>query len=178
MQQRPGDRLPSRSVLGVVAVGALALGSGCSLVLDFDPLPDAAPIDAPVTDAQCMANEPNNETATATVIQPGELMAAICGEGESDYFKITIAANQTLTARIAFMNRGGAGDLDLRLLSGDGAMAYDDSKTTNDVEEVMCPGGTRCPASSLPAGTYLLQVLGARPAAQAPYTLTYTLTGP
>lgn len=183
MAHGPGERHTSRTSFGrrlvaPAATALLALLGGCSLVLDFDPLPDAAPIDAPVTEAQCMANEPNNEVATAVAIQPGELMAAICGDGESDYFKITIAANQTLSVKIAFMNRGGAGDLDLRLLSGDGGMAFDDSKTTADVEEVNCPGGTRCPASSLPAGTYVVQVVGARPTAEAPYTLTYTLTGP
>lgn len=162
-------------VLGLVVLG---LGGGCSLALDFSPLADAAPIDAPVTAAECLASEPNDDPAQALDIQPGELMAAICGGGESDYFRLTVAANQVLAVKIAFMNRGGAGDLDLRLLSGDGAMAFDDSKTTGDVEEVNCPGGTRCPATSLPAGRYLVQVVGGSGAAQAPYTLTYTQTAP
>lgn len=177
MHQRPGECV-ARSVVACAALTLTLAAGGCSLVLDFSPLPDAAPIDAPVTEAQCMASEPNNETTTAVDIQPGELMAAICGGGESDYFRITIGAMQTLSVKIAFMNRGGAGDLDLRLLSGDGAQAFDDSRTDNDLEEVMCPGGQSCPVASLPAGMYLIQVVGARPAAEAPYTLTYTLTGP
>jgi hypothetical protein len=155
---------------------ALYLVGGCSLALDFSPLPDAAPLDAPVTEAQCALFEPNNEPLTAMDIQPGELMAAICGGGESDYFRITVAASQVLSVKLAFANRGGSGDLDLRLLSGDGAVAFDDSKTTGDLEEVMCPGGTRCPATSLPAGMYLIQVVGAAATAQGPYTLTYTQT--
>lgn len=188
MADAPGERPLSRFAPGGRAarvgrrlgwaLAPLLVTSGCSLALDFDPLPDAAPIDAPVTDAQCMALEPNNEPLTAIDIQPGELMAAICGGGESDYYKLTVAANQRLTVSIAFMNRGGGGDLDLRLLSGDGAVAYDDSKTTADTEAVMCPGGTRCPATSLPAGMYLVQVVGGTAAVQSAYTLTYTQAPP
>lgn len=162
--------------LSAVAL-ALCLGTGgCSLVLDFDVPADAAPPDAPVTEAQCQAFEPNDDVGTATAITPGEHLGAICGGGESDYFRLDVAADQVVTVRIAFMNRGGAGDLDLRLLSGDGAIAYDDSKTATDSEEVMCPGGTRCPATSLPAGSYLVQVVGGAPAVQSAYTLTYTQT--
>lgn len=184
MAHQPGERLASRSAPAArggkvgLAVVLAVVGGGCSLILDFGPLPDARPIDAPVTDAQCMASEPNDEPLTAVDIQPGELMAAICGSGESDYFRLTLAADQRLSVKIAFMNRGGAGDLDLRLLSGDGAMAFDDSKTTADLEEVMCPGGTRCPATSLPAGMYLVQVVGGTASVQAPYTLTYTQVAP
>ncbi len=174
MHRSPTPAPLARAPLLLLAV----LAGGCSLVLDFDPLPDAAPIDAAVTEAQCMAQEPNDEPLTAKDLAPGELMAAICGGGESDYYRLTIAADQRLTVTIAFINRGGAGDLDLRLLSGDGAIAYDDSTTTADTESVMCPGGTRCPATSLPAGMYLVQVIGGTSSVQSPYTLTYTLTGP
>jgi hypothetical protein len=184
MSSAPGEGRPSSRVSPLAAlVGPLAVClaglpgvAGCSIVLDFDPLPDAAPIDAPVTEAQCMAFEPNDDTGSAVAIDPGELMAAVCASGESDYFKLTVAANQQLSVKIAFDNRGGGGDLDLRLLSGDGAVGYDDSRTTNDIEEVMCPGGSQCPITPLPAGTYLVQVFGARPTVQAAYTLTYTKT--
>lgn len=159
-----------------VVVGALGLG-GCSLILDFDPPADAPPPDAPVTEAQCMAFEPNDEPGTATAIEPGELMAAICATDERDYFKLTVAADRRVSVTIAFANRGGAGDLDLRLLSGDGAVSFADSRGTGDTETVMCPGGARCP-TSLPAGTYVVEVLGARPTVQGPYTLTYTQTAP
>ncbi len=176
MVHAPGERPRSRTTRPLPLAATLALLGGCSLALDFSPPADAPPIDAPVTTAQCMALEPNNDTGTAIDIQPGELMAAICGDGESDYYRLTVAADQRVTVKITFMNRGGAGDLDLRLLSGDGAMAFDDSKTTADMEEVMCPGGTRCPVSSLPAGTYLVQVIGGQPSVQSPYTMTYTQT--
>ena len=76
-------------VLGLVVLG---LGGGCSLALDFSPLADAAPIDAPVTAAECLASEPNDEPTQAIDIEPGELMAAICGGGESDYFRLTVLA--------------------------------------------------------------------------------------
>jgi hypothetical protein len=175
-----GHRSSASSVprLGLAVTAASLALAGCSLVLDFEPLPDAAPIDAPVTDAQCQAFEPNDDPSSATAIEPGEQMAAICATGENDYYKLTVAADQQLSVTITFDNRGGGGDLDLRLLSGDGAVAFDDSKTTADTEQVMCPGGTRCPATSLPAGTYLVQVVGAQPSVQAPYTLTYTQTAP
>ncbi len=172
-RERHGSPAALAAFLGV------ALGAGCSLALDFDQPVDAPPVDAPVTTAECMAFEPNDDPAAPGALTAGtEVLAAICGNGESDYFRIMVDANQRITARITFMNRGGAGDLDLRLLSGDGAMAIDDSKTTADSEEVMCPGGTRCPAMPLAAGMYLVQVLGGAASVQSPYRLTYTQTAP
>jgi hypothetical protein len=166
------------SILASTVLATVVVGSGCSLILDFDVPADGPPPDSPVSDADCQAFEPNDLPGTATDISPGDHVAAICGNGESDNFRIEVAADQQVTARITFMNRGGAGDLDLRLLSGDGAIAYDDSKTSADTEEVMCPGGTRCPATPLAAGTYLVQVIGGSAGAQAAYTLTYTQTAP
>jgi hypothetical protein len=172
-RERHGN--PGRTPLAAVLGLALTLGAGCSLALDFDQPTDAPPVDAPVTAAECMELEPNDDPGSARDLTPGtDVLAAICGNGETDYFRITVAANQRVTARITFMNRGGAGDLDLRLLSGDGAMAIDDSKTTADSEEVMCPGGTRCPAAPLAAGMYLVQVVGGAASVQSPYRLTYT----
>lgn len=174
MVRTPGERsTPALSRAGWLALPCLVAG-GCSLALDFDKPADAPPPDAPVTTAQCMAQEPNDSPSQAMALAPGEVSAAICGSSESDYYKITVAASQRISARLVFMNRNGAGDLDLRLLTGDGAMAIDDSKTTADMEEVMCPGGTRCPAAPLAAGDYVLQVLGSTGSVEAPYTLTYT----
>jgi hypothetical protein len=152
------------------AAFALAiLASGCSLVLDFEKPPEPGPIDGPVTDELCMAFEPNDSPDQATVVTPGDVMAAIC-LGETDYFKITVDGTQSLLARITFMNRNGMGDIDLRLLNASGATTIDESRTSADVEEVMCPGGIMC-TGPLPAGDYLLQVLGFNAAVQSAYTL-------
>ncbi len=163
-----------RRVASLGAALALACGA-CSLILDFDKPPDAGPADAPVDDTACMAFEPNDTPADAEAISPGTYAAAICGGGETDYFRFSVDGAQTVTARIEFMNRNGAGDIDLRLLSVDGATTIAESRTSNDFEMVMCPGGVLCTAP-LPAGDYLLQVLGFNAAVQASYTLTLTVT--
>ena len=151
----------------------VALG-GCSLILDFDPPGEGPPLDAAVTETACMAFEPNDDIATATPIQVGTLMAAICG-GEVDNFKITLDGMSNVTVSVDFDNRGGAGDIDLRLLNGTGASSIDESRTSNNTETVMCPGGTLC-NSALPAGDYLIQVLPFNAAVMSEYTLSYTTT--
>ncbi len=164
--------------VGTLATGfglALALaGSGCSLVLDFDKPPVDAPPDSPVDDTSCMAFEPNESPSAATVLTPGDYMAAICG-GETDYFKFTVSGTETVVARITFMNRNGQGDIDLRLLTVNGSATIDESRTSNDEETVMCPGGNAC-NSPLVAGDYLLQVLGVNTLVQSAYTLNLAIT--
>jgi len=164
-----GTRVHPYVFFGLAAL-ALAQG-GCSLILDFDQPTDAGPPDAPVTDTSCMAYEPNNAPSEAMVIVAGDIEAAICGNGETDYYKVTLDGAQSLLARITFMNRNGLGDLDLKLLRADGTSIIDESRTSADVEEVMCPGGLACPTSALAAGDYLIQVLGFNGSVQAPYTL-------
>jgi hypothetical protein len=151
------------------AFGLAMLCGGCSLILDFDKPPEPGPIDAPVTEELCLAFEPNDSPTAAMAITPGDLMAAIC-PGDTDFFRITLDGNQALFASISFDNRGGDGDIDLRLLTMDGAAAIDESRTSNDVEDVMCPGGIMF-NSNLPAGDYLLQVLGFNAAVESAYTL-------
>ena len=158
-------------LLRAALAGLLAVTSGCSLILDFDKPPEPGPVDAPVTDTGCMAFEPNNAATEAMTIGPGDYEAAICGNGDTDYFKLTVTGGQSVLARITFMNRNGAGDLDLRLLRGDGTATIDESRTSADVEEVNCPGGASCPTSALVAGDYLLQVLGFTAAVQSSYVL-------
>lgn len=158
-----------RRVGTLAAASLLSFGGGCSLILDFDkPAVDGAP-DSPVNDTACMANEPNDSPAEATTITPGDYEAGICG-GETDYFKFTVTGTEAVLARITFMNRNGAGDIDLRLLNSMGSATIDESRTSADVEEVMCPGGFNCNVP-LQAGDYLLQVLGFNAAVQSAYTL-------
>ncbi len=168
----PGTRarsVPRRAGLAAVA-GLACAQAGCSLILDFDQPVDAGPADAPVTDTACLAFEPNEDAASAIAIVAGDHEAAICGGGDTDYFKITLDGTQSVLARITFMNRNGAGDIDLKLLNSSGASVLDESRTSADTEEVKCPGGLQC-TGPLPAGDYLLQVLGFSAAVQSAYVL-------
>jgi len=164
----------TRAATAGMALAALAAG-GCSLILDFGDPADAGPPDSPVDDQACTAFEPNDSPTDATVVTAGDYMAAVCGNGETDYFRFTVDGTQSVLARITFMNRNGAGDIDLRLLSGDGSSTIDESRTSNDMEEVMCPGGTFC-TGLLPSGDYLLQVFGFSAAVESAYTLHVEIT--
>ncbi|MEZ4402705.1 MAG: hypothetical protein R3B06_21975 [Kofleriaceae bacterium] len=138
-------------------------------MLDFDQQVDAMPIDGPVSAEQCAVNEPNDLPGTATAWAGVDISGAICGNGDVDLYAVALVDNQPITATITFMNRGGAGDLDLRLLTANGGSVLDDSKTSGDSETVMCPGGTPCPP--ITNGTYLLEVKGFTPAVESAYTL-------
>lgn len=137
---------------------------------------DAATADAVVSEAQCLFGEPNDDVPTATAWALADVEAAICGDGDLDYFRVTLTAGQTLSARIDFSNRAGLGDLDLRLLSGDGGTVYDESRSSSDVEIVSCPGGSPCPA--LVAGDYLVEIRGFSAAVVSAYALTITIAAP
>lgn len=152
---------------------ALVATSGCSLVLDFDKPADAAPPDSPATPEQCAFGEPNDSASSPATWMNADIDAAICGGGDRDYFAVTIADGQSIDATLTFMNRGGMGDLDLRLLSADGGTVYDESRSASDMEHVFCPGGSPCP--TLVAGTYVLEVVGFAPAVISPYVLHVTL---
>jgi hypothetical protein len=160
-------RIWGRALAMTALVGA---STGCSLILDFDKQAASATPDSALTDTACMAYEPNDNPASAMAIPAGDLDAAICGGGETDYFKITVDGTQSVLARITFMNRGGAGDIDLRLLSSTGASVIDESRTSENSEEVDCPGGLQC-TGALPAGDYLLQVLGFNATVTSAYSL-------
>lgn len=156
----------------LVLLSAVPFGTGgCSLVLDFDKPPVDAPPDSPVDDTACMAFEPNDTPTEATMITPGDYTAAICG-GETDYFRFSVSGAESVMANIMFMNRNGAGDIDLRLLNSTGATTIDESRTSADREDVMCPGGIMC-NGPLPAGDYILQVLGFNASVQSQYVLHF-----
>ena len=160
------------AILRVARAGVLAAATGatgCSLVLDFDQPADAAPPDAPVSVEQCAAHEPNDQPGMATSWVGVDLAGAICGNGDVDLFAITLVAGQSVMANITFQNRGGSGDLDLRLLTADGGSVLDESRGSSDTETVMCPGGAPCPA--ITGGTYLIEVRGFMPSVQSAYSL-------
>jgi len=164
-----GALVPGRALTLTLAATLMTTSAGCSLYLDFDKPPiDAAP-DGPVTDELCMAFETNDTPGTALPITPGDYMAAIC-RVDTDYFKVTLDGTQTIVARINFENRNGAGDIDLRLLSMTGSTTIDESRTSMNEERVECPGGIMC-NGALPAGDYLLQVLGFNAAVLSAYAL-------
>jgi hypothetical protein len=162
-----------RPRIAAALIVSLGLG-GCSLILDFDEPGEGPPIDAPVTDQLCMMFEPNDLPGEATPLPVGTIMAAICG-GETDYFRITLDGVSDVTVTINFSNRNGAGDIDLRLLNASGAATIDESRTSNDTETVMCPGGIMC-TGALPAGDYLVQVLPFNAAVMSEYTMIYSTT--
>ncbi len=101
-----------------------------------------------------------------------DISAAICptgSVGDVDLFAVGLVDGQPIRATITFMNRNGAGDLDLRLLTGDGGSVLDDSKTSADTELVMCPGGSPCPP--ITNGTYLIEVKGFTASVTSAYVL-------
>jgi len=167
----------ARHLARAAALVLVAAAGGCSLILDFSDPPDAGPPDSAVDEQSCMAYEPNDTPAEAPVVTAGDYAAAVCGNAETDYFRFSVDGAQAVLARITFDNRGGAGDIDLRLLSGDGSSTIDESRTSNDTEEVMCPGGTFC-TGLLPAGDYLLQVFGFSAAVESAYTLHVEIGAP
>jgi hypothetical protein len=168
------DTMVGTRIALAIALVASAPAAGCSLVLDFDKPADAAPPDSPATAEQCALNEPNDSPQTATPWAQADVDAGICGGGDRDYFSVTIADGQAIDATIVFDNRAGMGDLDLRLLSADGGTVYDESRSASNMEEVMCPGGSPCPA--LVAGTYVVEVVGFAPAVISPYVLHIAVT--
>jgi hypothetical protein len=165
-------------------VAVLVVIAACDSSSD-PPIVDAPPVDAPVIDVgfvdappgptveECDAHEPNDTVVTAAPFTAPEVRAAVCGNGDRDLFVIGLLAGQTISAQITFDNNFGSGDLDLRLLSGDGATVYDESRGSGDMEVVMCPGGTPCPA--LTAGTYVVEIFGFTPSVVAAYTLQITV---
>jgi hypothetical protein len=151
-----------------IAVAALSVAAGCSVVLDFDKAIDAAPADAPVTAEQCAANEPNETPTNATAWMGADVTGAICGNGDLDHFAVSLGNGQPIHATLTFMNRNGLGDLDLRLLSGDGGTVLDNSRTSGDVEMVECAGP---PCPPITAGTYVVEIRGFTPTVQSAYLL-------
>jgi hypothetical protein len=167
--------------LGLAAIG---LGqAGCSLILDFSDgaIPKDASIDSAFSQAECDFGEPNDSAAAATALAAGTSSAAICSMGfdDHDFYKITVpAATAKLTVSASFLSSA-TGDLDLRLLSADGATVHSSSVGFGNTEQIVCPGAS--PACALgatppiPEGDYLLEVFPAVAGAQNRYDIAVEL---
>lgn len=157
---------------------ACALGTACSLILDFDdppPPPDAMGIDA-IPAAACDFGEPNNDRTMATPLDPvAAQSAAICGNGDRDFFSLQVADGEALSFAIRFAQEGGRGDLDMRLLDVDGNIVARSLSTDAD-ELIACPGASP-PCPTLAAGNYFIEVFGFSPDVENGYTIEFELTG-
>lgn len=161
-------------------VVALVLMTGCSLFVKFDDkdIPKDAPPDgfAPIDAALCGFDEPNDDFATAVAVAPGMTgPAAICPNFDGtvtdvDFYKVTIPdGTASATFSISF-EQADQQDLDLILLSADGATMLGASRGVGSGETVTCPGISPA-CAALAAGDVLVEVL---PGAQDNYN-TYTL---
>jgi hypothetical protein len=158
------------ALLGAVLLSALT--SSCSLILDFDtpltdggPSPfDSGPDAVPVVDAGADMFEPNDDTASATVITPGTYEPlSIFPRGDVDYFHFTLTEMHDVMIDCNFTWQDG--DLDMLLFNS--AFMQIDQATHFDQDEHIYRTG----ASALPAGDYYIEVLGF----ENNFTNTYTL---
>ena len=160
------------------AIAALALSSGCSLILDFSG--DSKPaIDAPFSDAECAFKEPNDTAATAATLEltdvgPGAICPPAGGGDDHDFYKITVPTNMSLSAKITFVNST-TGDLDLKLSDAAGTMLSSSRGFDND-EQIVCPGASPPCAGPLTPGDYILEVFPAAPGAGNRYDITLSIT--
>lgn len=106
--------------------------------------------------------EENDTRATAAVLAAGAYPALACND--EDWFKVTLAAPSTLSAKLEF--RHAEGDIELEVADGAGAVLG--SSTSSADGELVTKQG-------LAAGTYLVRVYGYR-GAKAAYALTVTAT--
>ena len=157
---------------------ASSLLGGCSLILDFsgDSKP---PIDAPFNDAECAFKEPNDTLATATTLELTDIgPAAICsqtaGVDDHDFYRITVPANSSFSATIAFINSA-TGDLDLKLTDAQGTSLASSRGFDND-EQIVCPGASPPCAGPLAEGDYILEVFAANPGMANRYDITLSVT--
>ncbi|MDQ3341013.1 MAG: pre-peptidase C-terminal domain-containing protein [Myxococcota bacterium] len=157
---------------------AVCLLSGCSLILDFSS-EGKPPIDAPFNDAECAFKEPNDTLATAATLGLGDVgPAAICsqtmGVDDRDFYKLTIPANMSVSAKITFVNSA-TGDLDLKLTDAQGTTLSSSRGFDND-EQIVCPGASPPCAGPLAAGDYILEVFPANPGMANRYDIALSLT--
>jgi hypothetical protein len=101
--------------------------------------------------------------------------AGICPAKDRDYYKFTVTdPTSVVTIKLAFLDRGGTGDLDLRLYDATGATMLAESAGFGDGEQIMCPGPNPC--GQLAPGDYLFEVFGATDSVTNRYDLSLTIS--
>jgi hypothetical protein len=167
-----GPRAAATGLRAALVVASIGLGPGCSLVLDFSPLADAAPPPDASGPAHCDTLEPNEDVATAQPAGTGPVEASICPGGDLDFYSFTVDGAQDVVADVTF--RGGADTaVDLTLYdsaTGDALVVAPGIDGDAKIEESAALGNT------LVAGDYAVEVNAHDPAAQNDYELTVTIT--
>jgi hypothetical protein len=109
-------------------------------------------------------NEPNDTTATATLLTGGMTRGQICSMN-SDYYRIDATISDQVVVRIAGFSHA-AGDLDLQLLESSGTILGSSASTMDSESITFCARDT---------GPIFARVLGYL-TAENPYDLTVTRT--
>lgn len=164
------------------AAGAVAALAGCSLILDFGgDLRDAGTAGdaAPTIDGgamSCTAYEPNDAQDSAIAIEAGTLSAAVCPEGDRDWYAFSVDGAQDVVIELRFDNRNGAGDLDMLLFDDQGAELLPKGNGFSDVERIERTATSQ--HGRLPAGTYAVEVFAFQNNRTNDYTLELTIDPP
>jgi hypothetical protein len=165
----------------------MAVGGGCSLILDFGepgellsdggvvvdagdqadappPTPDAGPADANAAD--CAQLEPNEDQASAQAITPGTITAAVCPSGDIDFYSFTVPAASDTTINITQPEPLSA-NLDLRLYDSTGAVitVASGDGASDQIAQTAANG------NALAAGDYAVEVFAADGSSQSSYDL-------
>ena len=149
---------------------AVLLGAttpGCSLLLDFSEIPDAAPEPNP----NCDLSEPNDSLAEAITIPAGTTTAALCG-ADIDFYEIVIGSRDDLE-----ITTTGTAPLDLELQLLENGEVVDTSDGPGSGEAI---SRTDALGNRLGAGSYNLRIAAGSQAAEGEgegdYSVTITIT--
>lgn len=166
------DEGPRRlaKIASIAVSAAVAIGPGCSFVLDWDIKPDAG-----LDPAACALLEPNDSIAAAMPIAAGATgPAAICVAGDLDYYRFSVVDGQSVTITVSF-DISNTQDLDIFVYDGGGTLISSGVTFGPSQEVVACPGtNPLCP--SLPTGDYYFLVEGGSPTVRNLYDITLAIT--
>jgi hypothetical protein len=160
---------------GALTAALLAM-SGCSLILDFGGDITDGGVDQIDGGQFCDIGEPNNTQAMGQLITAGGFQAAICPEGDRDYYVFTVNGAQDMTVEITFDNMNGLGDLDMLLFNAAGAELMPKGNGFGDTERI-----ERTSTSThgrLDAGDYAVQVFAFDNGRENTYQLELTIDPP